>query len=207
MAQVPAPSNPEVSGRSTAKGFLSFWVRELTVRPSQGAFLATLPPGLQAGRVPSPPALGTTSPESSPLSCLLSLSPPPSPGHQAPEAEAATTTSLEAAALATTDATLPGPSLTSLTSASSAVPSEPARSRSPCWRAAMPPAPSVLPLWPRAFLLSWPSPAFGPGPRLAAEHGWPGPFTGQSSLGWESGRFGPMGLCSCHRASLGVADS
>lgn len=46
-------------------------------------------------------------------------------------------TSLEAAALATTDATFPGPSLASLPLLCSAVPSEPSRGRSPGWKAAV----------------------------------------------------------------------
>lgn len=116
---------------------------------------------------PQPSCLGPRSPETDPLSPSLV----PSPGRGAPEAGAAPVTSLKAATLATTDATSPAPPSPPSPLLSSAVPSEPARRRSPRWKAAVPPAPSTraglakeLP----AHLLCC------PGHRLAAEGLSPG---------------------------------
>lgn len=141
---------------------------------------------------PQPSALGTSSPGTSPLS----QPPTPSPGRLAPEAGAAATvtlTSLEATALATTDATFPGPSLVSAFRPASL---QPARSRSPCWRAAVPPAPSVLPPGPWVLRPTCPLGRSSPALVLATGQqqrcpGWAGHGLVWSGMGvWGASRFG-----------------
>lgn len=117
-------------------------------------------------------------------------------------------TSLEAATLATTDATSPAPPSPPLPLLSSAVPSEPARCCSPCWKAAAPPAPSMLPAWPGNFPPTCPAVlATGRQQRCPARAVQNQVWFGMGVQG-AAGLVCPWGgLCFCHPAGWGLEDA
>lgn len=116
-------------------------------------------------------------------------------------------TTLEAATLATTDATLPAPPSPPSPLLSSAVPSEPARCCSPRRKAAVPPAPSVPPARPRNFPSTCPAccPGRGPAAVMPRQGRWGSGLVWDGSPG--SSRFGlPRGSVSASRRVGGALE-